>query len=632
MQTVDTEANQALTDTSSDDACKRTAESFVSRLRHKIGTEKYTWVRDVFFHFCVEEYAHKILVTEQAWALFKAFFCVFKYLPDEWEAAAKEAEYEGKKSVNSIDVDGDVYGPHTMFLLKERKPNEMDGNVVCLWDFLDDALPAQEMREILTEDLGFDENRIYFWALFANVDSAKELRGEPLKVYQTTTPQGVKIIATGFSEALFLSGFGHEPYSDFCFCVGRRSDFESLLKEEDAVRLELPLVGEDVEGIVLFDDEGYRSGEKTPVVAVRIYFVGDDVIISPHVFWHPTTMDAAAYQYVKNVLALYGEHAFPGVFAERWNDASWLRLFFLYASDVIRKKAVLKVLCEHLDTDADLTVIYKTDLRRRITISRLSGGDMPAVFEVLPYLDGDNGCRVNEKHRRILQDLIEESRIRKFDETCLTFHALKMLYIKFAKYIYRHTDAPGQNESAYDPELACGISPYDFFYVLREACDGGIKAEPSILRNLLSVMVMMNDVGSASFWFGTTSAKQTRLPCIMECIYNDRMIFRDIYALWPNVWPYFQHFTVSTYETRFSQRAKFGNWLCDLWLERLDKGQITEAEYRKLLGETKLFLNDVRQKNGDFWDDAWTVRTQIPWEICHVVDEYQHNHYNPNDW
>lgn len=606
------------------------------QLRNELGEDQYKYVKEVFFHLCIEDYTYKLLITRRAYLLFQIFSLLFENDKNEY------AEFIDNPEDFVFSIKGEVYNSHSLFMLENaiKGLDEEQSKKYTLLVFDDIIIHGRSVSNVydkLIKKLASDDDpknhkiqpeQMYFWCLYKSHETTclkKEVE-ERLNVYRPTTNQGWKTISTSLTTAVIASEQGYTSYVDTYRLSNANSDLFKYLrgKSENIVKMDFTKLDYDIEGYVVYNDQNWLSEQENKRIesyataCLRFYVLGADLLIIPYLFIKRVSVEQAFKLAIK-LLRAYKIETVPKQFEENKTDKDWMILFLKWTINRIgqelTKKFFEQMSCPQ-DLEVKLECIKHDETFKGIdefNTDSISMSDQGLKNEDEKYSQEEVFCQEALKHT-----------LRKYETTGrsedATFEALRRVFSEYAAYIKEEDELRAKGESKACPqktERCVGISAADFLKIVYAHFGVQEKRQKKIQRDSLTLLIMQWDVGHASYNLFDSSVGTTTY--ITGLVRNGEQIFQDIYTLFPNVYPYFQYFIQRSFDYRLEEILKFREYLARVFSERQDLTGV-DKELQEFAGSL--------QKNSSYFDDAFVIRnSNINRDIIQKVEVYMMTQY-----
>lgn len=590
-------------------------------LQENLGNDEYERLKQVYFHVCIEDFTYKLLVTRRAYLLYELFCLIFECFPEEYKEIAECKELVDDPGYQ-FSPKGQFYDSHSIFLLKNKEIKKTEDTLLIVDDIIIHGRSVSNVYQELFVKLRLkiEEEHVYFWCVYLNQNATcilDEVR-DRLTVYRMTSTQEWKTISSIYSTAIINSKRGYTSYIDTYLWKNVGSDvreFFAKAESPDIVKMNLKKLNDlGVEGYVWFDNTSWITNQTIPdyYSCLRFYFMDNDLVIIPYLFIKRVSLKDV-YQYA---VALLHEFEIPKMLGNitQDSDADEMILFLKWTINQIGKQMVEGFIQDKLKKKNIILWVTKHEK----TFKEDFCETVKCVNENVKFPESSNVEYHPEEIfcQNVLEKMLKN--YRRLDVLSSTaYSTLEEIYTLYSAEIKEEDER--RVEEWPEKDRCVGISASDFYRIIIEHFNIPESEQPKLLQITLTILIMHWDVGNASYNLFLTGAKGQDVTGFVR---NGEQVYQDVYALCPNVYPYFQYFIQRYRATKKSDVKRFGEYLHDLWFDKLQQNLMTDKEYKVFEKERKKFIVSLKT-NSSCFDDAYVVSgSALTNEIVQAVNQY----------
>lgn len=611
----------------SEDIRREMARNTSEYLKENLGKDDYDRLKQVFFHVCIEDFTYKLLVTRRAYLLYELFCLIFECFPEEYKDIA-----ECKDLVEDPDYKfapkGRFYDSHSAFLLKNKEFKKND-TLLVVDDIIIHGRSVSEVYKELFKKLGLniDSDHTSFWCVYLNqnADCVLDEVHNRLTVYRKASTQEWKTVSSIYSSAIINSKRGYTSYIDTYFWKDAKKDAEILfVKSEntDVVKMDLKKLNDlGVDGYVWFGNNTWTGDQPIPdhYSCLRFYFMDNDLVIIPYLFIkHVSLKDA--YQYAVALLHEFEIPKMPGNITQD-SGADEIILFLKWTINRIGKQLVERFIREKIKQEnVTLWVINHKE-----TFKEEFCGNEVNVPDEVKFPEPSN---MEYNSEEIFCQNVLNKILKNYKTLCVSdstaYDTLKEIYTLYSAEIKEEDERRVPEwregkEKEKGKDRCVGISASDFYQLIVEHFNVSESEQPKLLQMILTILIMHWDVGNASYNLSLAGENKQDVAGLVR---NGEQVFQDIYALCPNVYPFFQYFIQRYRASQKKDLRKFGEYLKHFWFAKLQRGALADKKYQRLEQERQRFLISL-ETNSSCFDDAYVVAGSVLTdEIEQAVNQY----------
>lgn len=568
----------------------------------------FKYLSEVFFHVGVAKYDYKLIITRRAYLLYKLFEEIFEYFPEEIESFSAGSQW--------VSI-GKFYNSHSMYLLRPVFEKEnFDKKLLVVDDIIVHGRSVSQICDDLVDAISVPKNNLYFWCVYRNFN-AKCITDDVsnrLMVYKTVSEQSWKNASNVFTKAIVDSGLGYTSYiNTYLYRNFDQNWWERFLQEEDCgyriIKLDQrelyseqePWIKEnyDLHPYIYIEDNAFDE-ELNCCECLRFYVQGVDLLIVPYLFVSSVYSDEV-YDYVLALLKKYKIVDIPSQFERKSieNDVDLTIIFLKWAINCIGKTMVnsffrkiqaidLEEIRHAESFGLDNSNQCYVKLNKQINPKR----DLRSFKAVLPNPEMKY-CR--SKFESAIQEINSTG---KLSERGPDLKELNKICVQYSFSIKEEDETRARDTDG--KKRCCGIRLADAYEAIISAYQIiNEQDKRTAFCNLLSLFILQWDTGEAAY--NLFCVKQSEEGSFISGLMrNGEQVYRQIYRLYPNVYPYFNCFTHRVLEYRKEELSKFGDYL---------RNEFVQNKRSDLAKEVTDFQR-VLALNSSYFDDAFVIYSQ----------------------